>query len=63
MKIRFYHWWVYWLFRRVWTPIFEAKPELAREYIRLFSLWLNEKDAGTEEGKNHHDQETKNGNQ
>jgi hypothetical protein len=35
MTIRFYHWWIYLLFRRVWNPIFRAKPHMAQLFIEL----------------------------
>jgi hypothetical protein len=58
MKIRFYHWWVYKLFRLVWNPIFASNAKLTRHYASMITGWLDEK-----EGKNHHNQETNNGKQ
>jgi hypothetical protein len=50
MKIRFYHWMLYRLFHRVWSPIFASNTKLARHYAGMFTGWLDEM-----EGKNHHD--------
>lgn len=33
MKIKFYHWWVYKLFYKVWNPIFETRPDLHKKFI------------------------------
>ena len=35
MQIKFYHWWVYKLFYRVWNPIFAARPDLHQKFIEL----------------------------
>jgi hypothetical protein len=49
MKARFYHWWVYWLFCTVWNPIFKSNVPLAKEFIRLFTQWLEEHEAELKE--------------
>jgi hypothetical protein len=51
MKIRFYHWWLYWAFCMVWNPIFASNIRLAREFIRLYVEWLDEHDAKIREKK------------
>lgn len=44
MKIRFYHWWIYRLYRYVWTPIYRAKPDLFREVMEYQSAWLERRE-------------------
>lgn len=41
MKIRFYHWWIYRLFRWTWNPIFAAHPSTATAFISMFQWWLD----------------------
>lgn len=51
MKIRFYHWWVYKLFYRVWNPIFANDHARARFFIERFTLWLEAHEAKAKEAK------------
>lgn len=30
LKIRFYHWWIYRLYRWTWNPILRLRPEMVR---------------------------------
>jgi hypothetical protein len=41
MKIRFYHWWVYKLFRLVWNPIFASNAKLTRHSASIIPGWLD----------------------
>jgi hypothetical protein len=41
MKIRFYHWWLYSLFRWAWNPIFVEYPHMATAFISFFQLWAD----------------------
>lgn len=44
MKIRFYHWWIYKLYHKFWSPIFEDKPWLLKEVIRHQQEWIDERE-------------------
>lgn len=36
-KVRFYHWWVYKLFYKMWEPLLKERPDLAlfmQEYMK-----------------------------
>lgn len=45
MKIRFYHWWIYKLYYRIWGPIYEYKPWLLREIVKEEQAWLEQLEA------------------
>jgi|Laugrespbdmm15sd_2_1035082.scaffolds.fasta_scaffold09058_4 hypothetical protein len=40
MKIRWYHWMVYRLFRWVWNPIFEQNPQMTQFMVNHMNNWL-----------------------
>lgn len=39
MKIRFYHWWIYKLYYKFWTPILEQRPDMVKEIIDHMLKW------------------------
>ncbi len=41
MKIRFYHLWIYILFRKLWTPILVSNPKIAKDIHDYMGGWLN----------------------
>lgn len=42
MKIRFYHWWVYKLYFRLWSPILVERPEMVRGQVEWMTRWLDD---------------------
>lgn len=40
MKIRFYHWWIYRLYYKYWTPILATHPDMVRAQVQWMSQWL-----------------------
>lgn len=40
MKIRFYHWWVYSLYYKLWAPILASRPEMVQSHIDWMTEWL-----------------------
>lgn len=39
-KIRFYHWWAYRLYRWLWNPILEERPEMVKAMRDWNQSWL-----------------------
>lgn len=44
MKIRFYHWWIYNLYHKVWSPIFENNPWMLKQVVKHQQEWLDERE-------------------
>lgn len=42
MKIRFYHWWIYKLYKYFWNPIYREKPILLQAQIDHANKWIKE---------------------
>lgn len=40
MSIRFYHWWLYRLFWKVWSPILSERPAMVRVIRDWTDEWL-----------------------
>jgi hypothetical protein len=40
IKIRFYHWWIYKLYHKTWTPIFNANPQMVHAQVKWQTDWL-----------------------
>lgn len=40
-KIRFYHWWVYKLYKYLWDPIFIERPEMLKACIKRSQDWVD----------------------
>lgn len=37
--IRFYHWWIYRLFRATWNPILRDRPVMLDRFLSYMSDW------------------------
>lgn len=44
MKIRFYHWWIYKLYYRIWNPIFTENPDMVRAIRDWNQDWLDQRE-------------------
>lgn len=44
MKIKFYHWWIYRLFFRVWTPIFKERPDIHKAFVKQGVDWIEKRE-------------------
>ena len=44
MKIRFYHWWIYKLYFKFWTPIFQDRPDMLKLITDGSNAWLEKKE-------------------
>lgn len=49
MKIRFYHWWIYKLFYKFWTPILKDRPDMLKLIIDNGNSWLVKKEDTAQE--------------
>lgn len=40
MKVRWYHWLIYRLYHRLWTPIYSERPWMVEAQIDYMQSWL-----------------------